>query len=546
MKFPRLHFKRKSRSSKVPPDSNTAEATKESEIEEYLDIRDQRRWIFPRAALVGVGAGILALLFRAALAATDALRNDLIQRAQKFPAWGWIIPLFFCTICASLSLLLTRRYAPEASGSGIPHLEAVLHRFRKLNWKSVLPVKFIGGLLSIGGGLALGREGPTVQMGGTAGDAVADWLKVSPRERLTLISAGSGAGLAAIFNAPLSGLMFVLEELRGDFQPIVFGAVFVAAMIANIISRAAGDQLPYFLVPAYPMPPLTSLPFFAILGIAAGAFGVLFNKGLLLSTSLYSRIPGRYSILAAAVTGAAVGLVGWFSPILIGSGGSLADLVLNGQVALLLIPLYFIIRFFLTTSNYGTGVPGGIFAPLLVMGALLGLGIGLVSHAIAPGAVPIPAAFAVVGMAAYFTAIVRAPLTGITLIVEMTGNYSQMLPLLVACFCAYAMAELLKDLPVYEALLERDLKRAGVNTYFEKPMVMDFTVQVGAPFAGREIRSLKLPPGCILVRCSDGKHEWIPTATTTLEPHMRVTAMISPEAPESVEILHHGCEASTG
>ena len=171
MKFPRLNFKRKSRSSKVPPDSNLPKAAEESEIEEYLDIRDQRRWIFPRAALVGIGAGILALLFRAALAGADALRNDLIKWAQKSPAWGWIIPLLFCAICAGLSALLTRRYAPEASGSGIPHLEAVLHRFRKLNWKSVLPVKFIGGLLSIGGGLALGREGPTVQMGGTAGDA---------------------------------------------------------------------------------------------------------------------------------------------------------------------------------------------------------------------------------------------------------------------------------------------------------------------------------------------------------------------------------------
>ena len=407
-------------------------------------------------------------------------------------------------------------------------------------------MKFIGGLLSIGGGLALGREGPTVQIGGTVGDAVADWLKVSPRERLTLISAGAGAGLAVIFNAPLSGLMFVLEELRGDFQPIVFGAVFVAAMIANIISRAGGNRLLYFLVPAYPMPPLTSLPFFAILGVAAGLLGVLYNKVLLLATSLYSRIPHRYSVLATTLTGAVVGLIGWFSPVLIGSGGPLADLVLNGQVALLIIPLFFIIRFFMTTSNYGTGVPGGIFAPLLVLGALLGLGIGLITHAFVPGIVPIPAVFAVVGMAAYFTAIVRAPLTGITLIVEMTGNYSQMLPLLVACFCAYAVAELLRDLPVYEALLERDLKRAGVSSFFEKPIIMDFTVQAGAPFAGREIRSLNLPPGCILVRCSDGKHEWIPTATTMLEPHMRLTAMISPDASESVEILHHGCAANTG
>jgi CIC family chloride channel protein len=543
MKLPKLHLHKKSVPSKPSPDPKFSSVDNESEIEEYLDIRDQRRWIFPRAALAGVGAGILALLFRAALAGGDALRNGLIAWARNYSSWGWIFPVVFSAACAALSLLLTRRYAPEAAGSGIPHLEAVLHRFRKLNWRRVLPVKFIGGLLSIGGGFALGREGPTVQMGGTAGSAVSDFLKVSPRERLTLISAGAGAGLAAIFNAPLSGLMFVMEELRGDFQPIVFGAVLLAAMIANIISRAAGDQLPYFSVPNYPMPPLTSLPFFAILGIAAGLLGVLFNKTLLLATNLYSHIPQRYSLVVIGLTGALVGLAGWFSPTLIGSGGTLADLVLNGRMALLIIPVFFFLRFILTTFNYGSGVPGGIFAPLLVLGALLGLGIGLVSHSIAPSIIPIPAVFAVVGMAAYFTAIVRAPLTGITLIIEMTGNYSQMLPLLVACFCAYAIAELLKNLPVYESLLERDLKRAGIQSFFEKPIVMDFTVKPGAPFAGRTIRSLNLPQGCILVRCSDGKHEFVPTAATTLEPHMRITAMISPEAAQSLEVLRHGCGA---
>jgi CIC family chloride channel protein len=146
-------------------------------------------------------------------------------------------------------------------------------------------------------------------------------------------------------------------------------------------------------------------------------------------------------------------------------------------------------------------------------------------------------------MAAYFAAIVRAPLTGIMLIIEMTGNYSQMLPLLVACFCAYAVAEFLKDLPIYEALLERDLKRGGNKLLLEKPMVVDFTVQMDAPFVGVEVRSLGLPAGCILVRCSDGKREWVPKANTRLEAHLRITAVVSPEASSGLEILRQGCEA---
>lgn len=522
------------------PITEEQKETVDSEIQEYLSVRQQRRWIFPRAALVGVLAGVVALFFRAALTGADALRNNLISWAQGYPNFGWIFPIFFTFLGAGISVAITQRYAPETSGSGIPHLEAVLHRFRKLDWRRVLPVKFVGGILAIGSGLALGREGPTVQMGGAVGDAISRLLKVSERERLTLTTAGAGAGLAAAFNAPLSGLIFVLEEVRRDFQPIVFGATFVAAVIADIITRIGSGQFPVFSVPTYPTPPLGSLPFFAILGGLAGLLGVLFNKGLILSIQAFARIPARYAIAAAAITGGVIGLVGWFSPIMIGSGHTLAESALTGKVTLSIIPIFFILRYFLTVSSYGTGAPGGIFAPLLVLGALLGLATGQIGHLIAPDSVPIPAAFAVVGMAAYFSAIVRAPLTGIMLILEMTGNYSQMLPLLVSCFCAFIVAEALKDVPIYEALLERDLKRGGELT-LQEPVVVDFTLHKDAPFVGLQVHSLGLPPGCILVRCSDGHREWVPKANTRLESHMRITAVIAPEASEGLEILRRGC-----
>ena len=516
----------------------------QSELQDFLNIRHQRRWIFPRAALVGAGAGIMALLFRAALNGADVLRNGLITWAHNLPVFGWVFPVVFTMLGAGISVALTRRYAPEASGSGIPHLEAVLLRFWQLDWERVLPVKLFAGIIAIGSGLALGREGPTVQMGGAIGAAISRWLKVSERERLTLISAGGGAGLAAAFNAPLAGLIFVLEEVRRDFQPIVFGAAFVAAVTADIIVRLGAGQFPVFTVPSYPVPPLTSLPIFALLGIVAGGFGVLFNHGLVATIRLYARFPERFVVPAAAITGGVIGLVGWFSPLLIGSGNSLAETVLKGNILLAVIPIYFAIRFLLTTTSYGTGAPGGIFAPLLVLGALIGLAIGQIANSIAPEVVPIPAVFAVVGMAAYFTAIVRAPITGIMLIVEMTGNYSQMLPLLVSCFCAYAVTEFLNDLPIYEALLERDLTRSGVNFPLKEPVVVEFIIQDGAPFSGLAVRSLGLPAGCILVRCSDGKREWVPTANTRLEAQMRITAVIAPDATNGLEALRHGCMAT--
>jgi len=207
------------------------------------------------------------------------------------------------------------------------------------------------------------------------------------------------------------------------------------------------------------------------------------------------------------------------------------------------VPVFLVIRFLLTLVSYGTGVPGGIFAPLLVLGALAGLGIGQAVYRLLPNLIAIPAVFAVVGMAAYFTAVVRAPLTGIMLLVEMTGSYSLMLPLLISCFSAYVVAEYFNELPVYEALLERDLRRAGAKGKLEKPIVVELTVEPGSPFAGRGIRSLGLPTGCMIIRCVDGKHEWVPKADTRLEAHMQITAVVAPDSPDGLEKLQRGCRA---
>jgi CIC family chloride channel protein len=379
-------------------------------------------------------------------------------------------------------------------------------------------------------------------MGGAVGDAVSSWLKSPSRERRTLIAAGAGAGLAAAFNAPLSGLIFVLEEIRRDFQPIVFGSAFIAAAVADIISRLFSGAFPVFSIPSYPSPPLASLPVFAILGILAGGFGVMFNRGLLGTLNLFSRLQSRSGLGVAAAVGAAVGVVSWFSPSAVGGGHALTETVLAGDIALAAIPVWLLIRFVLTLTSYSTGASGGIFAPLLVIGALLGLGTGWIGHSLAPGVVPVPAVFAVVGMAAYFTAIVRAPLTGIALIVEMTGNYQQMLPLLVSCFCAYVVAEWLRDLPIYEALLERDLLRDSTHTIFKEPTVIELEVEQGAPFVGEEVRMLGLPAGCVLVRCVEAGHEFVPIATTRLEAYMRITAVVAPDAGQAIALLRYGCK----
>jgi CIC family chloride channel protein len=169
------------------------------------------------------------------------------------------------------------------------------------------------------------------------------------------------------------------------------------------------------------------------------------------------------------------------------------------------------------------------------------LGVGHAVHGFLPALAAEPGVFAVVGMAAYFAAIVRAPLTGILLITEMTGSYEQMLPLLAASFCAYAVGEYLRDMPIYEALLQRDLRRDGIGHTHAEPIVVEFEVEPNAPFAGLHVRELGLPAGCVLVRCYVDGREWVPTAFTRLEAHMRVTAVIAPEAERGLEMLQRGC-----
>lgn len=530
------------RSSEATPETVTA-AQASSEIREYLQVSERQHALFPRAALVGVCAGIVAVTFRALLAGADSLRNAIIVWAYQIPLFGWIVPTAFGATAATIAVTLVFRFAPEAGGSGIPHLKAVLHRLRDLRWAPVLWVKLIGGVLAIGSGMALGREGPTVQMGGAVGDGLARRLGVPTRDRLTLTAAGAGAGLAAAFNAPLSGLVFVLEEVQRDFRPAVFGAAFIAAASSDVVARLAAGQLPVFRVPDYPTPALSTLPIFAVLGCLAGLLGVVFNRGLLLTVEWMGKVRRPALIVSAGAVGAMSGMIAWFSPVMVGGGHDLAETVLAGNLGLALIPAYFLIRFGLTLLSYGTGAAGGIFSPLLVLGAMAGLAVGQTMHAMAPAFVPQAGVFAVVGMAAYFTAIVRAPLTGVVLILEMTGNYEQMIPLLTSCFCSYAVAEYLRDVPIYEALLERDLLRGGITAAHQQPFVVEFDVEEGAAFSGRQVRELGLPSGCVLIRSEINGRESVPAADTRLEPHSRITAVITPEAKNALELLRRGCES---
>jgi CIC family chloride channel protein len=418
----------------------------------------KRRHILPKALVVGLVAGLIASCFRKALQFCELGRIGWLEHLPS--GWGLLAALGIGAVGSGLGLWLVRRFAPEAAGSGIPDLKSVVQGEGVLRWKRVLPVKFLAGVVGIGSGLALGREGPTVQMGGSTGLMVSTWFRVrqGEGERKALISAGAAAGLAAAFNAPLAGMIFVLEELTGSFTPVVFVASFLAAVSADIVCRVVTGGTPVFVLHGMRGPSLQELPVAVLIGAVAGLGGVAFNRTLIASLNLFDRMRSKPPFLVGAIAGLVVGLAAWLYPGLSGSGALLSERALSGGMPMRLILVFIAARFVLTMVSYGCGAAGGIFAPLLVLGSLGGLAVGVAAHAAIPEWAVYPETFAVIGMGALFTATVRAPLTGIVLMIELTGVYDFMLPLLVSCFAAYGIAEAFRDTPIYEALLERKTK----------------------------------------------------------------------------------------
>ena len=417
------------------------------------------QWLFlvVVAAVVGVLAGVVGGAFRISLVWAGEVRNSLVVLSHShLSAWiGWLVPTVLCAAGTALGVWLTQRFAPQGAGSGIPRIEAVIRSHLRPAGVLVLPIKFIGGVLSIGSGLALGREGPTVQMGGTLGRLTSDSLKRFIPQPWTLTAAGAGAGLAVAFNAPLAATLFVVEELLHRFSARVFSATLVACIAGTIVLRAMIGNTPEFGTPRLGALPAGVLPEYLILGLLAGLLGVAFNISLMASMRLFDHANRWPRETKGAVVGGAAGLLAWFVPGAVGGGETLAQVAITGHFAWSVVLGFLLVRFVLTMGSYGCGVPGGIFAPLLALGALLGCGCAIAREYLLHVGTD-SAAFAIVGMAAVFTAIVRSPLTGVVLILEMTGDWTLILPMMAASVTAYAIPELLGNLPIYDSLRERD------------------------------------------------------------------------------------------
>jgi CIC family chloride channel protein len=425
--------------------------------------RSEEARFFLFAILVGAGAGVGGTMLHLTVDTLMTWPRLLVDWIGKGPA-AIAIAAVIAAIMASLSATIVRRFAPEAAGSGVQEVEGTLEGLRPLRWQRVLPVKFVAGVLSLSSGLVLGREGPTIHIGASIAGAVADWRKLGKLERNGLIAAGAAAGLAAAFNAPIASVLFVIEETRRQF-PYSFKTymgVILACLLSAFVTEDIAGVGPDLKIDAAAVP-LWSLAGFVGLGIVIGALGVLFNAMLLSGLNLTARITERFPHAVTIAVGLVIGALVIVMPeVTMGHEDLILALVGHQNTVIFLLSIA-VIRLFTSVASYVSGVPGGIFAPILTLAACTGLALGSLFTLVAPDAGPVVVAFAIAAMGGLFTASVRAPMVGVVLTLELTGAYEVLLPVLATCVVANITAEWLGGRPIYEQLLDRTLERAGIK-----------------------------------------------------------------------------------
>lgn len=468
--------------------------------------------------LVGAVAGVTVILYRIALENAGRWLTSIIDFASRslFYMVGWFAVLVLMAFVVGKLL----SYEPLISGSGIPQVEGEVVGKLQQNWWRVLSAKFAGGFLCMLGGLALGREGPSIQLGAMAGKGVSRKLDRGKTEEHFLITCGASAGLAAAFHAPLAGVMFSLEEIHKNFSVSVLTSVMTASLTADILSTLILGTDSVFRFEIVDSIPIRYYWMIVLLGIILGVLGAFYNWFTLKAQALYGKIKTEGHTVKIMIPFLCAGALGFTAPELLGSGHDLIEQLTNTDMVLGTIVFILVGRFLFSALSFGSGAPGGIFFPLLVIGGFIG-GAFAKTGVEFFGLDPIYVNnFVLISMAGYFSAIVRAPLTGIILIFEMTGNMSHMLSLSTISVVAYIVATLLGSRPIYESLLERLIEKNGDTSQddnnVKQKILSNFVVKKGSKPDGCLIKDVHWPDNCLLVAIQRGARELIPKGKTKL------------------------------
>jgi CIC family chloride channel protein len=352
--------------------------------------------------------------------------------------------------------VLLARVFTGVRGSGVPQTKAAFHMSGGVIPASVPIGKFITGVLCIGAGHSIGREGPSVQIGAGLASAIGQRLNLSPARVKELLPVGAAGALSAAFNTPVAAVIFTLEEIIADRNASLLGSTVLASVASVIVARSILGNEPLFHVPAYQLASPAELLAYAALGVVGGLCSVVFCRALLSLRSAFRRLPASSLAFQPAMGGVAIGLVLLWVPEVMGVGYDSIDQALNGGLPWQTMLLLLIVKVAATVISYSSGNAGGIFAPSLFIGAMAGGVIGTVVQQFAPFATGDPGAYALVGMGALFAGIIRAPMTSVFMIFEITQDYQIIVPLMVANLLSLAISARFQPVPVYDALLLQD------------------------------------------------------------------------------------------
>ena len=518
-------------------------AAKRSLDKSYVvrNIRQKQRFKYKlilEGIAVGSIVGLVIALFRIMIVKADYARQMAVHMVKVRPVYAFAVLLLLVLIAWILDKLI--RFEPDISGSGIPQIEGELKGLEDQNWRKVLIAKFAGCVLAIGGGLALGREGPSIQLGGMIGKGFARRKNALLTEERMLMSCGAGAGLAAAFGAPLAGVLFALEELHKNFSAEVLVSTMAASAVADYIAVNIIGLRPVFDFDVEHRIPLRLYWAVVLLGVILGILGVLYNKLLDKMQDFFDKFDSKF--ISIGIMLVISFLMMFIYPTVLGSGNNLVKVISDGKFTLMALAVLFVAKLFFSTGSFGTGTPGGIFLPLLVIGAITGgLYSTFLSTAFGVEEYYIKG-FVIIAMAGFFSAIVRAPITGVILITEMTGNFMTLLSLVSASLVAYVVADLLGGEPVYDQLMHRrqrkkvecgsgtpdhdylaDVYSKSDKKYVkkrisirERKVVIDSSIHIGSMMDGHKVMELGLPEGSLIVSVMRDGKEIIPHGSTIL------------------------------
>ena len=473
---------------------------------------------------------LLTLVIGAIVGATVVAFILLTQRfgariyaGREAAAW----PRLLVPVLGSLVMgYLLFRFFPNARGSGVPQTKAALYaREGHISLRTVLG-KFFCTSATLASGIPLGREGPAVQVGAGIASVLGRKLGLRQEKVKALIPVGAAAAVAAAFNTPLAAVLFALEEVVGDLHAPVLGSVVLASATSWAVLRVLLGNDPLFKVPEYQLVHPIELAAYAVLGIAGGIVSAAFSKLLLWLRKKFLQLPRKTLWFQPVAGGLVVGAMGWFVPQVLGVGYAHVGEALNGGLALKVMVLLLVLKFFAVIASYSSGNAGGIFGPSLFLGAMLGGIVGTSAQVILPGYVGKPGAYALVGMGTAFAGIVRAPMTSVVMIFETTRDYAVIVPLMVSNLLSFFISARLQPKPIYDELARQD----GIHLPGEEPHASVGRMQVATILQpAPEFLDSNLPIREALEKLHAGKHRALPVRSARGLEGMASTELLQKE-----------------